>query len=474
MTKLFAIYLLFLAFLTLGIMLYQQITGKHRLLTIRNFALIGFVVFQLTGGIAPLWTTQDGRYNINWVPTGFQYVFMSTLFLLVFFPAYHWGIGAKRLAKWTPTSSVVPGTATMLWLAALFTIMAIVLRLSVNIPYVSMIAGRMGIGFAAVAVGFASWVWIRSMWNPVFFLWFAGILCANLALVLSQSFGRRNLIAIGAAMMWGMYYSKLRFMNPRALIIRVVIVSLPPLFLVAAFTSVRDSGDQRVSLGQQLKNITTQSNVSHGLLALAGGQDCARVSLWCIENFPERFEYDHLLAVKYFFYLPVPRAIWQDKPLPLGVRQPKLANLKGVNLDELTTGPGVIGHAAAEGGYYALIVYAIIGALFLRYFDEIVTRNTVNPLVVLPVGASLGQMVGFARGDLSLFAAAYILAVVGVYITTITLAKLLELIRGPDAEAVLAADVADWEQSQEYATDYDEWDNWDSQSEADHYSEHQA
>jgi len=471
MTKFFAIYLLFLAFLTLGIMLYQQITGKHRLLTVRNFALLGFVVFQLTGGFLPLWTTIDGRYNINWVPTGFQYILMATMFLLVFFPVYHWGIGAKRLAKWTPTSAVVPGTATMLWLAALFTIMAIVLRLSVSIPYVSMIAGRMGIGFASVAVAFSAWVWIRSMWNPVYLMWFATVLAANLALVLSQSFGRRNLIAIGAAMMWGMYYSKLRFMKPSALILRVVIISIPPLFLVAAFTSVRDSGDARVSLTQQLTRMTTNSDIKSGLLLMAGGQDCARVGLWCIENFPERFEYDHLLAVKYFFFLPIPRNIWEDKPLPLGVRQPKLAKLKGVNLDELTTGPGVIGHAAAEGGYYALVIYAIVGALFLRYFDEVVTRNTVNPLVVLPVGASLGQIVGFARGDLSLFAAAYIVAVVGVYITTITLAKMLELIRGPDTEAMLASEVVD----AEYAVTGDhEWEDWDAEYEADQYGEPRA
>ena len=276
MTKFFAIYLVFLAFVTFGIMLYQQITNRHRLLTIRNFALLGFVVFQLTGGFLPLWTTEDGRYNISWVPTGFQYSLMATIFLIVFFPMYHWGVGAKRLAKWTPTSSVVPGTGTMLWLAGIFTILAVVLRLGVNIPYVSMIASRAGIGFAAVAVGFTAWVWIRSIWNPVYMIWFGCVMAANLALVLSQSFGRRNLIALGAAMMWGMYYSKLRFMRPAALIVRVAIVSIPPLFLVAAFTSVRDSnyscfeGRHQVIkaflmpiFGLQLNNCNTQNATDH-------------------------------------------------------------------------------------------------------------------------------------------------------------------------------------------------------------------
>jgi len=439
MPKIMAIYLLFLAFVTLAFMVYQQVTRKHGLLTVRNFALLGFVVFQLTGGFLPLWTTVDGRYAISWGPTGLQYCIMCTLFLVVFFIAYHWGIVAKRLASWTPTSSAVPGAGTLLWLAMIFTVLAVVLRMSVNIPYISMIASRAGIGFASVAVGFTAWVWIRSVWNPVYFLWFVGVTAANLALILSQSFGRRNLIALGAAMMWGMYYSKLRLMNPGALIVRVGLAALPPLLLVAAFSSVRDSGDQRVSLTQQVQRLTRSSDIKGGLMMLAGGQDCARVSLWCIENFPERFEYDHLLAVKYFFYLPIPRAIWEDKPLPLGTRQPKLANLKGVDVDALTTGPGVIGHAAAEGGYYALIVYAIVGALFLRYFDELVSRNILNPLVVMPVGASLGQIVGLPRGDLSLFAAAYVVAVLGVYVTTITLAKMLELVRGPDIDAIDAA-----------------------------------
>jgi len=434
MTKFLAIYLLALAGITLLVMLAQQLSGKHGLLTVRNFGLIGFIVFQLTGAFQPLWTQSHSRYFLDWPKVGLEYSEMATLFLIVFFLAYEWWIGAKRLAKWTPTSAAVPGPITLLWLAGIFTILAVLLRLAVNVPYVSMIAGRAGIGFAAVAVGMTAWVWVRSVWNPVYFVWFGVICAANFGLILSQSFGRRNLIALGASIIWAMYYSSLRYMNPRKLLVRLTIITLPPLLLVAAFTSVRSSEEGRVSLTQQLVNITTQSNLKDGLLALASGQDCAPVGMWTIENFPERFKYNHLLAIKYFFYLPIPRAIWEDKPLPLGKRQPALAGLKGVDVDKLTTGPGVIGHAAAEGGFYALVVYAFVGALFLRYFDEIVSRNSANPLVVLPVGSALGQIVGLPRGDLSLFAAAYVVAVFGVYFSTISLAKLLGMIRGPEAE----------------------------------------
>jgi hypothetical protein len=443
-TQLLALYMLFLAAATFGVMLYQQTTGKHGLLTLRNFALVGFIVFQLTGSFGALWVGRDSRYNLDWEAVGLEYALYATVFLLVFFPAYHWGAGAKRLAKWTPTTSVIPGPSTMFLLALMFTILAVVLRLSVNIPYVSMIASRAGIGFAAVAVGFTAWVWIRNIWNPVYLFWFGFITMANLSLILSQSFGRRNLIALGAAGMWAMYYASLRHMNPRRLVVALTIVSLPPVLLVAAFTSVRSSEEGRVDLGRQVVNILTQADIKTGLLELAAGQDCAVVGMWTMENFPERYEYDHLLAIKYFFYLPIPRAIWEEKPLPLGKRQPELANLEGVDTEKLTTGPGVIGHAAAEGGLYALVIYAIVGALFLRYFDEVVARNAANPFVVMPIGSALGQIVGLPRGDLSLFAASNLVAVVGVYIVTVSLAKFLGLIRGPDMEAIHSVSGEDW------------------------------
>ena len=109
----------------------------------------------------------------------------------------------------------------------------------------------------------------------------------------------------------------------------------------------------------------------------------------------------------------VPRRWWPGKPIPLSMEIAREARLSRVNWNRLKLGPGVIGHAAAEGGWYALIIYALIAGLYFRFFDEIIRNNPDSPFVILAVGSALGQFLGLPRGSVPNFAFIAVMTVTG-------------------------------------------------------------
>ncbi|TVQ60372.1 MAG: hypothetical protein EA379_08250 [Phycisphaerales bacterium] len=444
MTKMIAVYLVLLGLVLPLIMLYQSWRRQHELLCLRNFALLGFMIFQLFSGVMPLWLEWNNRYRLqDWESAGIQYAAMATVFLIVLFIAYELGFGAKALARVVPAVSTVPNLPTILILAVAFTACGVFLKLfsvAVPIPVVSPTASKVAAAFAAIACGLAAWAWAPRLLNVGYASFASVIVVVNLASVMDGAFGRRNLVALGACFLWGMYYSHWRHLPLRAMFVRLAVMSIPPLILLAAFTSIRAS-QQRLDLQQYATMLRADSDIRSGVTDLMAGQNTAPGSMWLIENYPERYEYRHLMTIRYFFSLPVPRMIWRDKPMPLSTQIATQARIKGVSWDVLKIGPGIIGHAAAEGGWYALIVYGIIGGFFLRFFDQIVRLHPMSPFVVLPVGSALGQIVGITRGETSAFAMNYVVGVVGAYAAMVLLGKFLAMLGWAREEEPLGYEV---------------------------------
>lgn len=425
MTTLIALYLILLSVGCFGLMLYQHWRGTHDLLSVRNFAIVGFVLFQLTSALPPMFTEMNNRYSLqDWAAAGFTFAAMSTVFLGLALFAYKLGFGAQKIVAVLPATRAVPSTRMMFLLAVALTGAAIFGRVGVVIPNatVSALMGKVALAFAASACGMAGWIWAPRLFNPMVAIFACAVIGINLVLVLSETFGRRSLVAVGAALLWGMYYGHWRYLPVQAMLFRMGVISLGPIILLAAFTSVRES-QQREAIGTRVKQLATQTDLQTGMLDLLSGQNCAPTSMWLIENYPDRYEYRPLNTLAYFFLLPIPRAIWHTKPEPLSTEIAAKARIEGVREDVLKIGPGIIGHAAAEGGWLALVIYAGAAGFFLRFFDAIVQRAPHNPYLVLPVGSALGQVVGLARGDTSVFAANYVAGVLGGYITLIVIAR---------------------------------------------------
>ncbi len=434
MTTFLAIYLMVLSLVLVRIMFRDHRSGLCDLLSCRNLALLGLILFQLTSVAYSLASADYSHYPVNDpAKSGLIFCAMITTFVILSLWAYRRGWFVTRLAQRLPTTHASPGDIALLLNAFLITVVAIVMRFGVAIPYISIIAGTVAIGLNAVSSGLVGWVWGRQLRNPVYLVYGLLIIAANLAVVMSFSFGRRGIVAVGGIIVWGMYYSYWRHLRTTGILSRMAIVGLPPVIFLALFTSVRSAGrsasgidTSQLTASRQIQNILQGGSIVRGLTFLASGQYSGAITLFLIENCPENFEYRHMESVYYFFVLPMPRAWWPGKPNPLSQQIARMARISRVSWTRLKLGPGVIGHAAAEGGWYALVLYAIIGGLFFRFFDEIIRINLDSPFVVVSVGAALGHYIGLPRGSVPNFAFLAVVTVAGALLIMVMLGRLVD------------------------------------------------
>lgn len=422
-----SVYLICLAVFLVGYMLWQYTTHRRDLLNVRNIAIVGFILFQLTSAAISTWGGWNPIYKLlDWDQTSLKYATMVTVFVAVFLFTYEKGWVSRKVARLVPTSRAVPTLGTVLGLAILMTVLSIGLRFGLRIPYIGILANNAGLAFAAIAGGLVGWAWAPRLFNPAIAFVALAILGVNLVMSLYGAFGRRELVGIGVCFLFGAYYSHFRYMRPSFVLARVVVLAIPPLLFIAAFTSIRGSKGEGHELGQAVSAIRSESDIKSGLLLLFDGQNVGPGSMWLIENYPDRYEYRHLMTVWYFFINPVPRAWWPEKPEPLSAQMAGKVRMKGVDASKLNIGPGIIGHAASEGGWYALLIYAFLGGLLLRFFDEIIALGAMTPFVVLPFGSVTGHILGMPRGETSLFTFQTILGIVSTYLVLIVIARVVE------------------------------------------------
>ncbi len=442
------------------LMIYQHAKGRVELLSLRNFAIIGFLIFQVTSATFAL-ISHDADYSLQDPMTIWAYLLWMVSFAAVFLLVYRWSPGVEKLAHKVPVPNANPTRGT-LWLVAIAaTGFALIFRFAVGLPYISVLAGMTAIGMASVASGVAGWIWGPRLFNPAVALPALAIVAVNAAIAQGGEFGRRPLVSVGAAMVWGLYWSYFRHHRTPGLLMRLAVGSIIPVMALSAYTSVRTW--RSLDLAEQVKLITQYSDVESGLLDLLSGQDGARRSMFLMEEYDKDHggrEMRHLMTIRYFFAYPVPRAMWDDKPYPLSTYVADFASKQGVKRGRtgVTVGPGIIGHAAGEGGFYALMIYASLGGLLLAFFDRVTRLHAYDPFVVIPMGASLGQVMGLARGETSVFTFNWVWAVTTSFIIVTFIAWSLRQM-GLLARAQPAQHAAWEEEFADYpgAEDYGDW-----------------
>ncbi|HED53493.1 MAG TPA: hypothetical protein ENJ00_04755 [Phycisphaerales bacterium] len=456
MSTLVGISLIIIAAFNFGLILIPYLMGKGELMTIKNVFLVGFTIYQVTSGAISIfdpYSYTSELYLTNPDSTTATYLAYVIIFEFVFLIMYRWGIGAKKFAHITPVIRGEP-RESILWLFAFLLIfVALVLRITVRVPYVAVLTNHVGTSTAAVAAGLGAWIWVRRPFNPVAMSMMVGILLLSIFVAIIGVFGRRPIVAVVGCTVWATYYSRWRFLPPRQVLVRALIFGIIPVIIVAKYTTVRGQfyGSDMGSF-QRMKIIASASTKT-GLVDLASGQECAAWSMWLIETHPDILPYNHLHAIKYYFQLPIPRTIYHDKPTALAVTAWRDAGVSG-KPPGYTIGPGILGHAGAEGGFYALILYAAVTGLFVRYFDSILAKAPKQPFVSLPIGASLGNMLGMPRGESPNFAFEFTVGVMGTFVMLFIIAWFLKLI------GYISSD------------DLNNTDELDDQSDADPYDEY--
>ncbi len=425
MTSLIGAYLLVVAVALVLVMLRDHARGTVELLSVRNIAIAGFILFQLTSASVALFNLElDYYYHLNEpVQTAITYAAMLSVFLLLVNMAYRRGWIVRTLAWRIPATRAEPGDMFLLVMAVILTVIAAILRFTVRVPLIGILSNQFGSAFAALACGLVGWVWGRRLLNPAVMLYAGLIVAANFGIVISSTFGRRTIVAVGAALLWGMYYSHWRYLRVGAILNRLALLSIPSVIVVALFTSVRTGHES--TTGEQVQEISARGDLTTGLIDLASGQNCGGISLWLVERFPESFQRRPLMTIWHCLTYAVPRVLWPDKPRSLGQLIPRMAAMANVDLNALNIGPGIIGTANAEGGWYAVVIYALLAGLMLRFLDEIVTTHD-SPFVILPVGCALGQLLGLARGETSAFTFIMLTNIAVTLISMVVIGRLLE------------------------------------------------
>lgn len=416
-----AIYLWGLGLAIFAWMSIEYIRGKHDLLSFRNLFLVGFVLNQCHSPADALFYDNWWGFKINDKDgVAMWCALYTTIFMIVFALSYNWGGGAKTFASKIKIPSFDPTPVQVLVFAAVLTALAALLRSGFYVlPHVvAILSYRAAVGVAAVSCGFVGWAIGRKMFNPAILSAGTALLLLNLAIA-NLGFSRRPLAAIFAAFIWGLYYSYWRYQRPSRVMAKLIAVSIIPIIVVAAFSSIRQSGRADRSIANIVHRMRTESDIRRGLQMLVGGSACGPTELWVFDNYPHQFEPRHLFTLRFFFMINIPREIWPDKPVTLGNQIPTFVRMEGVDLKRHSVAAGIVGYAAGEGGMYALFVYATAAALFLRFFDQIRINNVLNPFLVIPLAADMGQVLGLARGDVALFAHTLVTAV--VFATLITL-----------------------------------------------------
>jgi hypothetical protein len=404
MTALLAVLLLLLAGVLLIMMVVQAARGISDLFTVRNFFLLGFILFQLTSPAMSLWTDRYDTLKVYDQPrAAVIYCLLTVLFLalFLFITARRQLVHAIALRFGANTGS--PGPGSMLTLAAVFLGLGILAKaILVQIPYLGIIADAMGSGILIVTVAMAAWAAAPRMLNPAVTLPAALLITASVLTTLSLSaFSRRDVVALVVAMAWGAYHGYWKYMGLKATLARGAVVFFLGLLLFGAFTVTR-SYEKLTSTPGALLGRLTSANPFQGLYELGTGQFAGANSMWIIQTRPDVIPYDTLHTARYVLAHPIPRAVWPDKPGALGQTLTKQGRVRNVSKGT-SLGPGLIGHIYNDNPWLAFLPYTIVLALFISFLDELIRVRPWNPFVVLPIVVALGEIVAFPRGELGLF-----------------------------------------------------------------------
>ncbi len=423
-------YFYVLALVTLGWVLRQYLRATHDLLSMRNVALLGFIVFQLVSAARVVRSPVSGDFRLYTpIETATTYAAWSTVFLIVFMGAYAWGWPSRKLASRARRIRAVPDERT-LWTFIVVCLVCGAIFMRLPIPLVGLVTSKVGLALVAISAGLVGWIWATRPRDLRTLIGAGVVLGSGLLLALVGEFGRRPLIAVSVCFIFGAYYSQWRYLRPRMVLKRIALVAIPALVVVGMFTAARGGLREAIHTGPvaQLKAVA-RANPIEGIALLADGQGAASKSMWIMERFPERYAYRPLSTLVYSAYFPVPRNWWRAKPDTLSMDLPHLAKMEKVNRDSLTLGPGAIGHAAADGGLPVLFLYAIIAGFAIRYIDELILLSADQPLMLLPLVAATGQILGLARGEAGVFASIYAISAIGAYAFMLISARALGAMR---------------------------------------------
>lgn len=416
-----------LTVLIIVLIFYRHFAKGEPLLTWRNFFLAGYLQFytvsvthwSITQWQSP-WYVVRGEYYGTLAAT-------MVVFLWVFFLTYGWAFKWEWPGKVFPrvrvpmTNSACIVMITALTIAGLATLLIRGGSVSDNIVFF------LRVPLASAAAGCATILVISNPRNP--FWWAILIPVVMLGMLMSTvgSIDRRNFLSVIFVVVWVWYYASLRFQKPWAVFGKMGVVMAIGFVLLAMYNSVRQVNSMGGSFEGRLKQATELAsgggkvfsirNIVEGILL----QDTHVCTQAIMENTPDPWPYLPFHGFAFYFLNPIPRIYFPGKPEALGVMMQKYLQVPA-NL-----GVGCIGHGWAEMGWVGVLYYAVTLGAICAVADRLARKRSNDPFFLVTIGCSLGNVLGLARGETSLF---MVLITVGL-VSSLTVFYAMKLVLGP-------------------------------------------
>ena len=459
----------------LGYMLIQFIRGKHDLLSYRNLFLLGFVHFQALSGFLSGVTGEPWRGQPFRQSTYYYFGAGVVVFTLTFLWAYNRNKIPTIIGKALPSASPRPESS---WVIAGIVLGVLVGIASIGVvrigsAFLSAFAAQMVFGGFIFSVTLATYLWVKSPANPLFLILM--ILLPPFVLILSTigSHGRREMVSVILGIIWAMYLLKWRYESKGRTLFRFAVIATLGFIVLVGYTSVRGSQKGVFGLDQnnaaavakmRLQNLAHADLKTQGLIPVLF-TDTANCSMLTIDRWGHDADKPHqpFFSIYYFLVNPIPRQWWPDKPIGFGKTLPLSLHKREFN--EITFGPGVIGHGWQELGFLGIPFYGLLFGFLCKAVDKKLMAQIRNPFFVAATGSLLGHAVGMPRGDIG----AFMVNAVGGLIAPFGIMLVLALISGGGGTAAAEFELAemhgelphpddDWEYD-----DYPDYDDDDQQ-----------
>lgn len=389
-----------------GMIVADLVRPGGQALSWRNVFLIGYALFFCSG---PAFLASEKFANPYYVPTtnaiGMLAFFIPT-FLIVFL------VGCWLAKKMPRVSNLIPTCRMPLSFVAVVTLVGVCMSIAVvttAIPiesFLGLLLAQFRDGWLAASVGLCTYFLISQKKNPMALALFIVVVPIAAIISTTGSIGRRSIISVFFIAGWVTYYFYLRYRSRTTRLSLLAIGSVALVLIITVYSSFRGQFagvDQRnrtsviMNRVTQFKEAVLNPKIDTELLWSLVATDPAIYTGYLFDMVPENIAHEPFHGAIFYLSNPIPRRVWPSKPDGIGSKMQKTLNL------QFNVGPGIIGHGWYEGAAVGVFGYAIFFGLLVGLVDGAIRKRLDQPLFIIAVGTSIGNILALPRGETSLF-----------------------------------------------------------------------
>lgn len=422
--------ILFIACMT-GAVIIPYLNRKSELFSILNVFLLGSAIFV---GLSCVNSYFIGPYLPYSSFDFIKFYAAIILFYITFFIVYHKAKIPHRLATLHATRRPVVSNNGLLILSIISLIIFTGQSLNIDIPGIGRLFMHLGVLAPGFSIVFSFFYIVRTRGSLLSWMLFLATFGIAVTVLFGLGGGRRSLYGAIFAIPLCMYWYWMRKMKPALVLLLLGFLCIPAAVFDIIYETVRwkgtsrsvvevDGAEERIKMILDNADVVRDAGISRIAHMAQTGVEYSLVSIHMHNRNKTIFPPQPLHSLYCLLTVPIPRAIWPDKPLHLGMT---LAFDSRMIKDGTRTnvGPGIAGHVYHEGGLHIAIFYGALMGCVLSYIDKFLLLRKKDPIWIGFIAASAFHILGWPRGAIFVFTlspiACFFMAMIFYQITKIS------------------------------------------------------